>query len=128
MLTRYDKAFIGSLLFVALVILIGGAGMLNFSMKKGEEVVVLVNGQEVERCRLDYEHPKRMEIEGPFGESIIEVANGKVRMVSSPCPNHNCVARGWISAPGDMIVCVPNQVVVKIIGCEAKNKVDVFNG
>jgi len=126
-LTRYDKAFICILLILALLIFIGGLTALG-SNKRGNEVVILVNGREAERCSLNLKNPKTIRVEGILGESLIEIANGKVRMLFSPCSNHNCMARGWINKPGDIIVCVPNRVVVKVVGDNARNEVDVFNG
>ncbi|MDO8886135.1 NusG domain II-containing protein [Candidatus Oleimmundimicrobium sp.] len=123
MLTRYDKIFICILLFLALFAFVGGFSVFG-SGKKGEEVVILVSGHEVERCSINLENPKKIKVKGLIGESLIEVAEGKVRMVCSPCPNHNCMARGWINRSGDVIICVPNEVIIKIIGDNAENKID----
>ncbi len=49
-------------------------------------------------------------VTGPLGESVFEVAGGRVRMAGSPCRNKYCVRQGWKSRPGDMIVCAPNRV------------------
>lgn len=60
-----------------------------------------------------------VEVEGRLGKSVIEISNGGARFVHSCCPNHLCVKRGWVSKSGDMIACVPNGIIVRIIGkCE----------
>ncbi|HHX10563.1 MAG TPA: NusG domain II-containing protein [Firmicutes bacterium] len=58
-------------------------------------------------------------VEGPLGTTIVEVERGRVRVLSSPCPEHICMNTGWISKPGQIIVCMPNQVVVRIVKKQA---------
>lgn len=53
---------------------------------------------------------------GPVGESTIEIRDGKIHMHDSDCRNKVCIAAGWISSPGDWIICLPNNVFVLIEG------------
>jgi hypothetical protein len=64
--------------------------------------------------RLD-EHA-RYEVPGPLGTSVVEVRDGAVRVVSSPCPGHVCERMGPARRPGESVVCVPNEVVVVVRG------------
>jgi len=50
---------------------------------------------------------------------VVSVAGGRVRVMSSDCPHQCCVHTGWKSRAGDIIVCVPNRVVVTIVGDES---------
>lgn len=50
------------------------------------------------------------------GHMVVEVAGGAVRVRASDCPDQVCVLTGWISTPGDMVVCVPYRVVIQVIG------------
>jgi len=56
------------------------------------------------------------EVAGPLGVTRIEVRNGRVRVLSSPCPRQACRHGGWIGAAGEMLVCIPNEVVVRLPG------------
>lgn len=56
------------------------------------------------------------EVSGPLGITRIELRNGRARILSSPCPLKLCQKAGWIGASGEMIVCLPNEVVVRIPG------------
>ncbi len=49
-------------------------------------------------------------------EVVIEIADGKVRFVSSDCPDQVCVHTGEISKVGQHAACLPNRVVVSVIG------------
>ena len=55
-------------------------------------------------------------VEPAGGHLVVEVAGGAVRVRESDCPDQICVLTGWISAPGDMIVCVPYRVVIQVVG------------
>lgn len=45
--------------------------------------------------------------DGPLGETVIEIKDGKARVVSSPCPNGICIKAGW----SDTLCCLPNRVI-----------------
>ena len=57
-----------------------------------------------------------LEIYGPLGKTKIQVENKKVRILSSPCPEKICAKTGWIQHVGEIIVCVPNKIVIRING------------
>lgn len=46
----------------------------------------------------------------------IEAGEGRVRVVSSDCPEQICVGTGWIGLPGQSIICVPNHTVFRLTG------------
>ncbi len=55
-------------------------------------------------------------VPGPLGETVVEIADGTVRVVSSPCPEKICIKTGRISKPGQWIACLPNRVFISIRG------------
>jgi len=57
---------------------------------------------------------RRLRVEGPLGEELIQIANRQVFVVSSPCPNKLCILQGKISRPGQWIACLPNKVFIRI--------------
>lgn len=124
MLTKYDRALIYCLLAFALFSLLGTAFVAH-SLGKPTEAVVSVNGQNTAHFTLQRE--SRISVRGMLGESKIEIAEGKVRIVSSPCLQKVCVHQGWISKPGDAVICAPNQVVVKIVGEHQSKSVDAVS-
>jgi hypothetical protein len=60
--------------------------------------------------------PSRTSIRGARGELTVEVRDGRAAVAFADCPNHVCVRTGWRSRAGDVIVCVPNRVIVCILG------------
>ncbi len=53
-------------------------------------------------------------VEGLLGTMVIETEEGRIRVVSSPCPGQHCVMRGWVSTSGDAVICVPSEVYVRV--------------
>ncbi len=120
MFTLYDKVLIFFLLFLSLVsflvvIFIGNR------VANSREAVVFLQGREVNRVSL-YQN-RKFRVDG----CLIEVDDGKIRVVSSTCPNKICVSTGWINNPLQVIVCAPQKVVVKIEGKSPANQVDVVS-
>jgi len=46
--------------------------------------------------------------------NTIEVKKNRIRVKSADCPDQNCVLTGFISKPGQTIVCLPHRVVIEI--------------
>jgi len=57
------------------------------------------------------------------GKMLIEIKDGKIRVLRSDCPNQVCVHVGWIAHPGEAITCVPFKTVIEI-GSSEKSAID----
>ena len=55
-------------------------------------------------------------VAGLRGRVTVEVGDGSVSVTSADCPDHVCVHSGAITRPGAAIVCVPNEVTVRVGG------------
>ena len=58
----------------------------------------------------------------------ITIKDGTVSMTYSTCKNQVCVNTGVISQTKDAIVCLPNKIVVEIIGSGKGGGADVISG
>ena len=123
MFSRYD--FIIWIVIVSLAI--GGIYYHQNLVSMGENLVeISVNGQEYEVIPLtDANGNLRREIEGVNGLTVVEIRDQRVRVISSACPDKLCIHSGWIDRPGQMLVCLPNRVVVKIVSDEQQD-IDFF--
>ncbi|MFQ3675838.1 MAG: NusG domain II-containing protein [Endomicrobiia bacterium] len=50
----------------------------------------------------------------------IVINSRKVKVTESSCQNKTCIKTGSIKNPGQLIVCVPNKVVIKIVSNKKK--------
>ena len=93
--------------------------------------IVEIKGKEVRRFSLDPKIPPRkidVEIEG--GEAVFHIEDGKIRIMPMPdkiCSKHICSKKGWIEKPWDMIVCLPNKIVVRIAGEKNPGDIDLIS-
>ncbi len=95
------------------------------SLGKPSEVEISSNGLFISRLTLQGE--SRLRVKGTLGESEIEISSGKARIVSSPCLQKVCVHKGWINKPGEVVICAPNRIIVKIIGESENQSVDAVS-
>ena len=59
---------------------------------------------------------RTIHINGPLGDSVIEINNGRTRFISSPCRNKVCVQTGWLETSGDLAACLPNRISIFLLG------------
>lgn len=113
-LTTGDKVMaIGSLFLIAASYLFA-----NAVAGPGAAVLIDVDGKTVYKTMLQEEHV--FTVEGVQGRLTVETHGGKVAVIDADCPNHVCVKTGWRSRSGEVIVCVPNKTVVRIVSHEAQ--------
>jgi len=81
---------------------------------QGETAQILIGTDKKMEVSLDTD--RQFSVEGPLGTSLIEVHEGKVRFVDSPCRGKQCVHSGWLQQTGDFAACLPNHISVAILG------------
>ncbi|MGE4282705.1 MAG: NusG domain II-containing protein [Clostridia bacterium] len=114
-MTFGDKIIVAFMLFVSLI------GMLVVNVfiygNAGTAVVIEVDGQVYARYNFsEITSPKYIEIRTQYGYNKVEIDKDKVRVAEADCPDKLDVLAGWISKSNQMIVCLPNRLVVKIEG------------
>ena len=116
------------LLFVCLLIFGIAVSWLSLSGgMTGENVRVTVDGQLYGIYPLS--ENREIEIKQNGHTNHITIKDGTVAMTSSSCKNQVCVQTGAISQTKDVIVCLPNKILVEIIGGKHKGGgVDVISG
>ena len=56
-----------------------------------------------------------------------EISRGRIRIRESACPRKLCMHTGWISRPGEMIVCVPNALLIEVAGASGRPAYDAVS-
>jgi hypothetical protein len=74
---------------------------------------------------LSLNQDRLMDVVGPLGISKIEIKQGKVRFLSSPCTNQYCVHQAWLHHQGQAAICLPNRVSLELLG--SKKSYDSLN-
>ena len=114
------------ILFVVLLA-IAAAGLLAFRAPGSDAedgsltAVVLVDGGETDRLRLSDE--QSVTVETVYGTNVVTIKAGAVSITDADCRGQDCVRMGGISKAGQMIVCLPHHLTVKIEGGSAPDAV-----
>ena len=112
MLTKSDFG----LVFSVIILIIGIYFLLNLTQNTGKFVIIEANGEEGKK--IDLSENKVFDIYGKDGKMKIEISGSKVRVLNASCPKQICVKFGWIDKSGESIICLPNLVIIKILGDE----------
>lgn len=73
---------------------------------------------------LPVKEPIKLRIDSQYGYNIVIIEDNEASILESDCRDQVCVKEGAIDSPGEMIVCLPNKLVVQIIGKKGENEID----
>jgi len=107
-------------ILIILTILALAAGLLIYrraAADKGEDKICELFVDNKLQSEIDLS--KNGDIKVPGRENVVlTVKDHAIAFTQSDCPDKICIKTGYISQPGQMAVCLPNRVAIKIV---AKN-------
>ena len=104
----FDLALVLCLLLFALLLFL----LAKDKTEKGAVVKVSVNG--VEQMKLPMNENGEFTLNG--GTNVLVIKDGAAFIIYGDCPKHYCVKTGGVSLVGERIYCLPNKLVVEILG------------
>ncbi len=109
-----DLILAGSILFLACGFYIG-----NRLIHREPAAIVEVSLNNHVIHQLDLSKDTQIVIESyKGGTNTLVIENGHAYISDASCPDKVCIYQGTISRPGEMIVCLPNMMIAKIVGDE----------
>ncbi|WP_138419987.1 NusG domain II-containing protein [Aquibacillus sediminis] len=118
MVKRWD------IILIILLVLLSLLPYVIFSMQQAQNVsadssrvaVISIDNEEVERVTLTGNEGTDVFDIQESGSHIntVEVHDDRIRMKSATCSDQVCVRTGYISKPGETIVCLPHKVIIEI--------------
>ena len=105
----------GDLLAIGLVAVLAVLVLLCFLPGQAEPaayVEVYHRGQLVHVLPL--EQDAAVTVAGKYTNTIT-IRQGRVAVTDSDCPGGDCVGCGWIDSTGRVLVCLPNEVEVRVV-------------
>lgn len=94
-----------------------------FSNNKSNKATVYYKNKEI--LNIDLSLNKKYEVNGTNGIVKIIVNDNKIKVETENSPKHLCSKQGYISKSYETIVCLPNEIVIKI---EDNNDIDAKVG
>lgn len=120
MFTRADK-----ILIIALIVLSAASYPVIKHFSAGASFVEIeVEGQTMMVVRMDQE--RDITVEGRLGTTTIRVDESGARFIQSPCADKTCLESAPIKDAGEIAVCVPNRVLIRVLG-ENRVKTDFIS-
>ena len=111
-ISKNDVKFMAVL--VVLVIVVLGISYAVMQKDPGTQVIVTVDGEEYGRYSLDEEQEIPIVIDG-VTTNLLVIKDGVADMTEANCPDKLCVHQREISKGNEMIVCLPNKVVIAFL-------------
>lgn len=89
---------------------------------------IQLDGKEIRRVDFNSnEIGEKIRIDSKYGYNILEVGDKKIRSIESDCKEKIHIKQGWISKPGQVLVCLPHKLVVEIKTDDEQVEIDHIN-
>lgn len=108
-LKRNDYLLAAAILLAALLLFL----LLSFGMAPGARIRIQVDGEEYGV----YSLAEEQKIQTGDGNTV-QIQNGAARMEWADCPDQLCLHQREISRSGETIVCLPNRIIITVLGGE----------
>lgn len=114
------------IILAVVMILVAAAGFLwyNLAKEEGGAVMLIQNGKEVQSFSLNDEVEYLIETEDD-SYNLLVIRGGKAFMKEASCPDQICVNHRPVSNVGETIVCLPNEIVIKVIEKSSQSEIDM---
>lgn len=115
-----DKTALRDLILAVSIILIAGGFYIgNRIMNRKPAVIVEVTVDGIVVEELDLSKDGEFVINGyNGGTNTLIIEDGQAYISDATCPDKVCIHQGKVNRSGEMIVCLPNLMIAKIVGEE----------
>ena len=104
------------LILMAVILLIAMAGFLlyaSFGKDSAGTIIVTVDGEVFGTYSLKKDQEIKVN-----DTNFLLIQDGKADMIEADCPDQICVEQKAVSKNKESIICLPNKVIVEVIGGE----------
>ncbi len=113
-----DK-IVGIVLIITVLLSLSATLIYKTVIKGSDNIAVIKQGDKIVKT-IDLKkvvEPEEFTIKNEKGNyNIIQVKQDYIGIKDADCPHKECVKSGEISEPGEMVVCLPNKVLISIKG------------
>ncbi len=110
---RYGDYFV-----IVMIIIVAVLFVVLFYDNNTNEKIAIISQNDIVLDRIELDKISERYVITYSGKypGIIEVNNGKIRFLHADCPDQVCVNTGWIDRQGQIAVCLPAGVIIKVEG------------
>lgn len=117
---KWDKIIIISLLVVSFV------PYLIFSLVRIHDynatyAVITVGGKPYDKIKLTgHKGETKYLIKTPNGNNLVLLKDEKIAVIDADCPDEVCTESGFITKPGQSLICLPHKLSIAIEGAQVE--------
>lgn len=113
-LTKGDKVLVIFLIVMSIVTAFF-AFTINNSRNDVKFISIQIDGEEINTIEFSEEIiGKTYTIETEFGKNVLQFGDGEVKIIEASCLDKLCIEQGTIKDVGQLLVCLPNRLVIEI--------------
>lgn len=115
-INKYDIMLIAAIIIINIfLILYGGRN----AVKGNSKIAYIYSDNKLVREYVLTDDVKdEIKIESETGFNVLHIENGQIWIHDASCPDKICISQGKISKDGEIIVCLPNKMLIKIVDNE----------
>ena len=102
-----------ALMVLALLIVVASYFAFWGGWQRSALAEITVNGKHWRNVELFEDQIIR--VPGVLGDSVLEVKDGSIHFIASPCTQKLCIQQGWLHNGGANATCLPNRVSVTVL-------------
>jgi hypothetical protein len=118
--TRADKILIISLIVISAL----SYPAIRYLSPEASFLEIEAQGETKTVVRMDQD--RDVTVQGRLGTTIIHIDESGARFIQSPCVDKKCIKSAPIKDAGEIAVCVPNRVMIRVLG-ENRVKTDFIS-
>ncbi len=96
----------------------------NISYSENNEALIYSDNKLIGRYILKKDYENEFTVRTEKGYNTIVIKNNNIWIKDTDCPDKYCQQQGKISGSGQVIVCLPNRLLIKIVGNLKDNEID----
>ena len=121
-INKYDIGLIAVIIIInTFIILYGGRN----AVKQNSKIAYIYSDNKLYgEYVLTDDVKEEIKIESDTGYNILHIEDGQIWIHDASCPDKICISQGKISYDGEIIVCLPNKMLIKIVDNNEKSEID----
>lgn len=104
------------IVILAAIIVVGCLYQQFWQGGEGKANLAVIRNPNSPPAEINLNQGQHLDIQGSLGLSQLQVKDGKIRFLSSPCQNKLCIRSGWLEHDGEAAACLPNRVSIHLAG------------
>lgn len=126
MFKKWDIILIALLICISFVPVLVSAAMINRDYK-GTYAEITLDGKLYKKVPLSqHKGEEEFTIKTKYGYNLIKIKGQSVAIIDADCLDKICERPGFISKPGQSLVCLPHKLMVEVRGYDNKNSDEII--